>query len=272
MRDLSTKVGGSAAARTVIAGAMLFLALALAFPQGNEKGTEIGLTKEELASEPRVTLAQAGRMTAERFTSSERTELDYLLYKPEGMSAKGLPLIVYFHGSLLRGSYVEVLRTFSLPSHLTKRINLPAIVLCPQCPGNRYWGELDVTLSELIKKVIAEFEVNPGKVILTGHSLGGMGTWIVGAKLPELFSCLVPLSGEPFDADLSRIKDIPIWAFAGEREPELIAAEKDAVDSINRLGGNARLTILADGSHTDVPDMLYLDRRLYEWMFSMAKK
>ncbi|MCE1195818.1 hypothetical protein LWX53_04910, partial [bacterium] len=231
MRDLSAKVGGSVATRTIIAGAMFFLALALAFPQGNE----IGLTKEELASAPGIALAQAGLMTAESFTSSEHIELGYLLYRPEGMSAKGLPLIVYFHGSSLRGSYAEALKAFSLPSYLVRRINLPAIVICPQCPWNRYWGELDVTLSELIKKVMAEYAVNPKKVILTGHSLGGMGTWVIGAKLPELFSCLVPLSGEPYETDLSRLKDIPVWAFAGEREPELEAAEKNAVDALNKL-------------------------------------
>src|SRR5262249_60036957 len=68
---------------------------------------------------------------------------------------------------------------------------------------------------ERVKKVYA---VNPKEVFLTGHSMGGSGTWLIGFRHPDLFAGLAPVAGRPTDAGGIRFKkapDMPVIFFGG---------------------------------------------------------
>jgi hypothetical protein len=48
---------------------------------------------------------------------------------------------------------------------------------------------------EVLEIAKREYGIDPNKVYLTGHSMGGHGTWILGATFPQLFSALAPSAG-----------------------------------------------------------------------------
>ncbi|MCL5096665.1 MAG: prolyl oligopeptidase family serine peptidase [Candidatus Omnitrophica bacterium] len=69
------------------------------------------------------------------------------------------------------------------------------------CPTNRRpfgfdwedWGRWDAL--EVLALAEARFHVDPARVYLTGHSMGGHGTWQLGALFPSLFAAIGPSAG-----------------------------------------------------------------------------
>ncbi len=57
------------------------------------------------------------------------------------------------------------------------------------------WGRLDAL--EVLDKATARFNPNPQHIYLTGHSMGGHGTWFLGATYPDKWASIGPCSGYP---------------------------------------------------------------------------
>lgn len=55
------------------------------------------------------------------------------------------------------------------------------------------WGRIDaLEVLEIAKK---KFEIDPNRVYLTGHSMGGHGTWHLGINYPDKFAAIGPSAG-----------------------------------------------------------------------------
>jgi hypothetical protein len=69
------------------------------------------------------------------------------------------------------------------------------------CPTNRRpygfdweeWGRWDAM--EVLALAKARYRPDPGRIYLTGHSMGGHGTWQLGALLPDQFAAIGPSAG-----------------------------------------------------------------------------
>jgi len=57
------------------------------------------------------------------------------------------------------------------------------------------WGRLDAL--EVLDIAKATFQPDPQKIYLTGHSMGGHGTWFLGATYPATWAGIAPCSGYP---------------------------------------------------------------------------
>lgn len=57
------------------------------------------------------------------------------------------------------------------------------------------WGRLDAL--EVLKEGKKLFNTDPALTYLTGHSMGGHGTWYLGATYPGLFAAIAPCAGYP---------------------------------------------------------------------------
>jgi pimeloyl-ACP methyl ester carboxylesterase len=55
------------------------------------------------------------------------------------------------------------------------------------------WGRLDAL--EVLAEGKKLFRPDPSKIYLTGHSMGGHGTWYLGATYPSLFAAIGPCAG-----------------------------------------------------------------------------
>lgn len=70
------------------------------------------------------------------------------------------------------------------------------ITVCPYAYGDTaYWfyGELDVL--RVIEEVSRDYRIDPERIVLTGLSLGGLGTYHIGHHYPDRFAALGPLGG-----------------------------------------------------------------------------
>lgn len=57
------------------------------------------------------------------------------------------------------------------------------------------WGRLDAL--EVLAEAKNIYKPDPKKVYLTGHSMGGHGTWYLGATYPDYFAAIAPCAGYP---------------------------------------------------------------------------
>ena len=55
------------------------------------------------------------------------------------------------------------------------------------------WGRMDAM--EVLDEAMRLFGPDPNRVYLTGHSMGGHGTWQVGVQLPDRFAAIGPSAG-----------------------------------------------------------------------------
>jgi len=69
------------------------------------------------------------------------------------------------------------------------------------CPTNRKpfgfdwqdWGRLDCL--EVLSEARSQFPIDNNRIYLTGHSMGGHGTWHIGLHHPDLFAAMAPSAG-----------------------------------------------------------------------------
>lgn len=57
------------------------------------------------------------------------------------------------------------------------------------------WGRLDAL--EVFNMAKSSFKPDPQKIYLTGHSMGGHGTWYLGATYPDKWAAIAPCAGYP---------------------------------------------------------------------------
>ena len=100
------------------------------------------------------------------------------------------PLILFLHGSGERGWDGSRQTHVGIGPVIRRHPErFPCIVVMPQCPPDQIWGKATVNLVlEILNSTIQEYRIDQDRIALTGISLGGFGTWYIGAVHPELFS------------------------------------------------------------------------------------
>lgn len=155
--------------------------------------------------------------------------------------------------------------------YISEGKEFPAIILAPQCPQGVVWNNLIFALKELIDNVIESYNVDKNKVSITGISMGGFGTWEMGISYPDLFSAMAPICGGGLSWRCDSLKNIPIWAFHGDCDDIVpLKNSVEMVDSVNKHGCNARLTILHNVAHCCWEEA-YTSSNVIEWLISHSK-
>lgn len=206
------------------------------------------------------------------FQASDGSTLRYLLHLPPAHEQGGRrwPVILCLHGAGERGEEIERVLRHGLPRELESRPDYPAIVVAPQCPGQTTWLDHVTALLELLAEVESRLHGDPERVHVTGLSMGGMGTWLLGVCAPERFASLVPVCGlvpplEGFFDLLGGLKDKRVWAFHGVLDPMVSVEETlGIVSTLRRLGGRPRVTLYPDVGHR-AWEPAYADPELLAW-------
>jgi predicted peptidase len=112
--------------------------------------------------------------------------LEYVVYMPEGFSGE-LPLVLFLHGAGERGKNIDLVDIHGFPKQAKAGIDLPFILVAPQCPLERYWSEPELVdgLIDIQKSCFQKFDVNTNRFYVTGLSMGGYGTYALASIIPE---------------------------------------------------------------------------------------
>ena len=129
--------------------------------------------------------------------------LRYTISVPSGYSqAKPAPLVLALHfGTGRRGrgptpeffgrSILEVLVEPALE-------DLGAVVIAPDSVAGRWNNaENEAALLRILNRVVSTYNIDESKVLVTGFSMGGSGTWYMAARHPDRFSAAIPIAARP---------------------------------------------------------------------------
>ena len=203
--------------------------------------------------------------------------LQYYLYTPSNPTSN-MPLIMYLHGGTNKKSNVEsLLTTDGFPKYLYDGYygNLRAYVVIPKLTNN-YTGWVDISdnLRNLIKSISTNYGIDTNKVSLTGHSMGGTGTYQVQIKLPNTFACIAPMSGSirNTEENLSALSKTKIWAFVGTNDTIVDpASTRTIIDSLKNKGASVKITEFDGADHFDVPSLGYKNSEFINWLVNCSK-
>ncbi|NQU21434.1 MAG: prolyl oligopeptidase family serine peptidase [Candidatus Nealsonbacteria bacterium] len=161
-------------------------------------------------------------------------EMEYALFVPSSYKKdKATPLMVALHG--LHSNPHQIIRYPGLTQLAEKH---GYIVVAPMGYNSRGWygsrgqtsprntpenlGELsEKDVMNVLEIVRGEFNVDPNRIYLMGHSMGGGGTWHLGLKYPKLWAALAPIAPAIYRSTdaLETIKHIPVIVVQGAKDP-----------------------------------------------------
>jgi predicted peptidase len=222
-------------------------------------------------------IAQDGPLQARSFetTLTNQVGLRYLLSLPKAYEEKARsrwPLLLFLHGAGERGADLKKVAVHGPPKLIQAGWEFPFIVVSPQCPDHGRWEE--AVLLALLDDLQARHRVDTNRVYLTGLSMGGFGTWALGAKHPERFAAIAPIcgGGEVIDLYLTTparqkaLRSLGVWAFHGGKDPVVPLAESERMGAAFKRGGctDLKLTVYPEAGH-DSWTAAYQGQELYDW-------
>jgi poly(3-hydroxybutyrate) depolymerase len=219
---------------------------------------------------PGAAQSQVERKTYDfKETGGASKQMEYALFVPSGYDqAKKTPLVVALHGL-----YSNPQQIMHYPGMTNLAEKYGYIVVAPMGYNNRGWygakslvrGPADdpMDLSDLSEQDVMNvldlvrkaYNIDPGRIYLLGHSMGGGGAFELGIKHPELWAALAPIapatSRPATDAEV--IKRLPVILVQGDRDV-LVKVERVRpwADEMKKLGMDYEYDEIAGGNHISV--------------------
>jgi predicted peptidase len=201
----------------------------------------------------------------------------YAAWLPAGFDAsRPWPAILFLHGSGECGS--DGLKPIGIglgPALKAHPERWPFVVVFPQKPTeDEEWEEREDLVFAVLADATKAFAIDSARVALAGVSQGGHGAWMIGARHPARWACLVPVCGYGRARTVQRrAVHLPVWAFHGLRDdlvnPEdtrAIVAGLRAQRTLLGLDPSAvHMTLFPDANHNSW-DPAFASDSLNAWL------
>ncbi|HRX84054.1 MAG TPA: alpha/beta fold hydrolase [Phycisphaerae bacterium] len=131
-------------------------------------------------------------------SSADGVRQRYCLFLPSAItSGAALPFAVVLHG---KG--VNHHAWFKLTTIKTVAEERGYVVAAPNGRGKAYYNELgERDVLDIIDEVTGALTIDPTRVYVAGHSMGGWGTWYLGLRHAARFATICPMAA-PVPMDL----------------------------------------------------------------------
>lgn len=146
--------------------------------------------------------------------------------------------------------------------------DLGAILIAPDCP-TRAWTDpmAERAVMALLQSVMADYAVDRRRILVTGFSLGGRGTWFMASRHADLFTAAIPIAGASGDEPLDRLGRIPTYVIHS-RDDQVVPIEPDERTTLEleRLGRVVKFDALQGVGHFDMGGYVDAFRRAGRWV------
>lgn len=242
--------------------------------------------------------AQAGQLYKKEQYVAKGDTLPYRIMWPVDFDeTKVYPLVLFLHGAGERGNDNEsqLAHGSTLFSSPENRERFPAIVIFPQCPTRDYWSNAQVDRSKkgrakfvfkkggaptkamemvmsLMENQISRSYVDSERIYVVGLSMGGMGTFEILARKPQMFAAAMPICGGGNPGPVaSYAKQIPLWVFHGAKDDVVDPSfSVEMVSSILQAGGYPRFSLFDTANHNSW-DPAFQQPEFLSWLFGKRK-
>lgn len=213
-----------------------------------------------------------------------------ILYPEQYDASKKYPLIVFLHGAGERGHDNEAQLTHGANFFLENRAKFPAIVIAPQCPEDGFWANVDVKTVNgkwifafgktdvptpamqlamgLVKEWLSSGKVDKQQVYIGGLSMGGMGTFEMLWRMPNVFAAAFPICG---GGDVTKAKKYAkhtaVWVFHGAKDNVVpVKRSQEMVQALQAAKAVVLYTEYPEANHNSW-DNAFREPELMPWLF-----
>lgn len=230
-------------------------------------------TSMPVPTQPDYSLGISCGKYSDRFYAENSSDyMDYWVYIPDNAQIN-MPIVVFLHGSMEIGR-MDLLEDYGIVGVVQEIYgdNFPFILLLPNTHASTWTVDsVPETLKSLIESVTEKYRADTQRIIITGHSLGSIGTWYMTSLYGDFFSAAIPIScGIDEPMNFENCAKVPIMAFSGtvgNDEKNYNKAMHVLVSKILDAGGNATMNTVEGADHEDAVTKFYT-KELFDWMIT----
>lgn len=231
---------------------------------------------------------------AYEFTDSVKETMPYRMLKPQNLK-EGVkyPLVLFLHGHGERGddNIKQLAHGSLLFSNPANEDTYPAFVVFPQCEKGREWtapydersfmpgapippeSEEERIVIELLDDLISNYPIDVDRVYIMGISMGGIGTYDLVVRHPDVFAAAVPICGAIDPTRLEVARNVPFFIFQGADDHTVpILAGREAYKALRSAGADVKYREYYGADHSETWIDAFNNTDLLPWMFSQSKK
>ncbi len=156
-----------------------------------------------------------------------------LYVPPSYRPAQAYGLVVCLHGAGFTGdAYLERWKA---------RLGDQYILACPTFRHGTWWTRMaEELVLATIRTVEARYHIDPDRILLTGMSNGGIGTWLIGVHHAALFAGIAPMASgldEVLYPFLENLRATPAYIIHGAKDQVMpVELSRALVKELTRLG------------------------------------
>jgi predicted peptidase len=214
--------------------------------------------------------------------------LPYRLFVPPECSAQTpCGLLLFLHGAGERGNDNRAQLKNRALAWTAKDVQAghPTVVVYPQCPSDMQWvdspwdvvtysiAEVPVSrpmtaVLSLLRLLEQQLPIDRRRLLVTGLSMGGFGTFDLVARNPQMIAGALALCGGGDPSQAVAMRDVPLWIFHGDSDPAVpVKGSRRMVEALRKAGGAPQYTEIAGGGH-DVWNVAYKDPNVLRWLLA----
>ena len=183
------------------------------------------------------------------------------------------PLVLALHFGVQGGPSLfagrDLLRILIAPA----LAELGAVIVAPDALSGGPWTtpQNEEAVLGLLDAVMRSYSIDPGRVIVTGFSMGGAGTWHFAGKYPDRFAAAVPVAGRP-PARAAGWR-VPVFAVHSRSDRVVpIGPTEQRIDELKRAGVAAALFALDSPTHYQTGAHAEGVRQAVPWLRQVLKR
>jgi predicted peptidase len=196
----------------------------------------------------------------------------YTILVPKGYTGKKpVPLVLALHYG---GHGAHYYGTGILNDMVAPALEeLGAIIVAPDCNASDWTqpqSEQDVL--DLLDYVEETYNIDQDRTLITGYSMGGMGTWHFAATHPERFKAGVVMAGSP-QGDYREIDwELPLYVIHS-RQDEVVPIDETLVmvGALQSQGASIRMVVLDGVTHYETYKFIQYLRDAIPWILDTWK-
>jgi len=237
-----------------------------------------------------------GKFEKKEFKSIDGSVLLYNQLDPVNViKGKKYPVVLFLHGAGERGNDNEKQLTHGSKMFLNpvNQEQYPCYVLFPQCPENSTWAydkspkwgtdpwSLPSEFEEskqmkLLVGMINEFlkehpQANPDRIYVMGLSMGGIGTFEMAIRHPEIVAAACPICGCVNPSRLASAKGVKFSIFHGDSDSVVpTAGSREAYKALKTAGAKVKYTEYIGCDHFSWNNA-FSEPDYFSWLFKQHK-
>ncbi len=177
-------------------------------------------------------------------------------------------LALHYGGKTTQSSGKDFLETLILPAYKQVR----AAIIAPVVLESGAWDNeiSEKCLLAMIEKVQSLYSTNTSRILVTGYSLGGIGTWYLAARNPDIFTAAIPVSAS-IPESVQPIRTLPPAYVIHSRQDEVFpyARTQSQVNTLIQNGLTVEFSTVEDLTHYQTAEFVTAFEETINWLLEI---